>query len=135
MDMNSQKGLERIRFCDDIFVILEVHFELFNKMLMTGGYSEIVHVNAEHNNLDRRCPAIKQTRVIDRPAVSFGQQMSRQRVEEGPWGSFEAVESLLELPYSSSAVPGWQAFGKRYVYRVIDVSSNECTIYVGGHIE
>ncbi len=68
--------------------------------------------------------------VVFGDKVSFGQQISRQWVEESTWGSCDAIESRFKLPHTSSTVFGWQAFGKRYVYRVIDIGSDEFAVYV-----
>ena len=51
MNVNTQKRFQRIRFCDDVPIFLEIIFELLNEILVAGSNGEIVDVNTKDNDL------------------------------------------------------------------------------------
>ena len=51
MDVDAEKRFQSIRFRNDVTIVLEVIFELLDKMVMAGSDSKIVHVNTEDDEL------------------------------------------------------------------------------------
>ena len=54
VNMDAKKYLKGVRFRDDVPLVLEIQCQLTNEMVMTRGNREVIHVNAEDDDLSGR---------------------------------------------------------------------------------